>query len=577
MTDAALPTARTRGAVPALAPLVRRLHLATGVLMFVFVVSHMTNHAFGLISLQAMDDMRPLLTAPWGWTPLRQLLLAAFAVHALSALWALYRRRSLRSMDGAEAAQLILGLLVPFALVAHYVGTRIAFQRYDVLTVYSYVVTYLWVVSPKEGLIQAALLVGVWVHACIGLHGWLRLKPWYRDASWWLFAGALLLPVLSLLGFVVAGRSAVIDSMDPAWLARTMSEAQAPTPEQAADLLGLRDRLLFVWAGMIVAAGAARVGRIAWERRGGLVRVAYPDGRTAHVPRGTTVLEASRTIGFPHAGVCGGRGRCSTCRVRVGRGAEGLPPPSADEARVLQRVAAPPNVRLACQIRPLGLIEVAPLLPPTATARDGFARTPSHAGQEREVTILFADLRDFTRLAEDKLPYDVVFILNRYFAAMGGAVEAAGGRVDKFIGDGVMALFGIDDDADTGARGALEAAAAMGRALADLNASLAPDLAAPLRIGIGIHVGPVIVGEMGWGRTRHLTAIGDAVNTASRLEQATKDHGVELVVSETTLARAGLDAGDAERREIAVRGRTGALPVVLVRRVADLAGRGAVR
>jgi adenylate cyclase len=542
--------------------------------MFVFVVSHMTNHAFGLISLQAMDDARPLLTAPWGWTPLRWLLLLTFAFHAGSALWALYARRGLRTMNGGEAAQLILGLLIPFALVTHYVGTRIAFQRHDVLTIYSYVVTYLWVVSPREGLMQAGLLVGVWIHACLGLHGWLRLKPWYRDAAWWLFAGALLLPVVSLLGFVVAGRSVVIDSMDPAWFARTMAEAQAPNPAQVADLEGLRNRLLLLWTGLIAATVAARIGRIAWERRGGLVRVAFPDGRVAQVPRGTTVLEASRAIGFPHAGVCGGRGRCSTCRVRLGRGAEGLAAPSTEEAKVLQRVGAPPNVRLACQIRPTGGIDVAPLLPPTATARDGHARAASHAGQEREVTILFADLRGFTRLAEHKLPYDVVFILNRYFAAMGGAVEGAGGRVDKFIGDGVMALFGIEEDAATGARQALAAAAAMGRALDELNGSLAPDLPEPLRIGIGIHVGPVIVGEMGWGLTRHLTAIGDAVNTASRLEQATKDHGVELVVSEMTLTFAGLGLPDAERREIAVRGRSTALPVVLVRQAVDLA-RGA--
>jgi adenylate cyclase len=162
VTDAPLTSASPRGAAPALAPVVRRAHLATGIVMFVFVVSHMTNHAFGLISLQAMDDARPLLTAPWGWTPLRWLLLLTFAFHAGSALWALYARRGLRTMNGGEVAQLILGLLIPFALVTHYVGTRIAFQRHDVLTIYSYVVTYLWVVSPREGLMQAGLLVGVW-------------------------------------------------------------------------------------------------------------------------------------------------------------------------------------------------------------------------------------------------------------------------------------------------------------------------------------------------------------------------------------------------------------------------------
>jgi len=572
LTNATLPTIRTQRRRPALTSLLRRTHLATGVVMFVFVVCHLVNHTCGLISVEAMDDMRPLLTAPWGWTPIRQILVATFTFHALSALWALYQRRTWRRMDPGEAVQLGIGLAIPFALITHYVGTRIAFERYDVLTIYSFVVTYLWVINPKEGLMQAALLIGVWIHACLGIRGWIRLKPWYRDAVYWLFAAALLLPVLSLLGFIVAGRSVMISAMDPAWLARTLIEAQAPTPVQAADLLHLRDRLLLIYTGLLAATLVARAIRSVWERREGLMRIDYPDGRAAQVPRGTTVLDASRAIGFPHAGVCGGRGRCSTCRVRVGRGSADVPPPSPEEMRVLHRVGAPPNVRLACQLRPTHPLEVAPLLPPTATARDGFARASSHAGEEREVTILFADLRGFTQLAEHRLPYDVVFLLNRYFAAMGGAVEGAGGRVDKFIGDGVMALFGIEGEAGEGARQALAAAGGIGRALADLNASMAQDLPEPLRIGIGIHIGPVIVGEMGWGRTRNLTAIGDAVNTASRLEQATKDHGVELVVSETTLLRAGIELPDAERREIAVRGRTMVLPVRLVRNAADLKG-----
>jgi len=102
-------------------------------------------------------------------------------------------------------------------------------------------------------------------------------------------------------------------------------------------------------------------------------------------------------------------------------------------------------------------------------------------------------------LSEKKLPYDVVFMLNRYFAAMGQAVEQAGGHVDKFIGDGVMALFGTDDRTDTGAacRQAIEAARGMSLALEALNKTLMHDLERPLRIGIGIHVGPAIVGEMG--------------------------------------------------------------------------------
>ncbi len=127
-----------------------------------------------------------------------------------------------------------------------------------------------------------------------------------------------------------------------------------------------------------------------------------------------------------------------------------------------------------------------PLLPPFAAAIDGRRRVDFAQGSEREIAILFADIRGFTALAEGRLPYDVVFVLNRYFAAMGRAVEAAGGRVDKFIGDGVMALFGIESGAQSGCREALAAARLMSERLGELNLSLQAELDQPLRIGIGI-------------------------------------------------------------------------------------------
>src|SRR5205814_7500895 len=134
-----------------------------------------------------------------------------------------------------------------------------------------------------------------------------------------------------------------------------------------------------------------------------------------------------------------------------------------------------------------------------------------------------ADIRGFTALSEGRLPYDIVFVLNRYFAAMGRAVESAGGRVDKFIGDGVMALFGVSNTPEEGCRQALAAARLMSVRLVELNEALRAELNEPLRIGIGIHAGSVIVGEMGYGSATTITAIGDAVNTASRLESLCKE------------------------------------------------------
>jgi adenylate cyclase len=314
---------------------------------------------------------------------------------------------------------------------------------------------------------------------------------------------------------------------------------------------------------------AARGLRALWLRRRH-VRLLYPGGRAVSVPRGLSVLEASLLYGIPHAAVCGGRGRCSTCRVRLGRGSENLPAPSAGERQVLTRIGAPSDVRLACQIRPTAPLTVTPLMPAGAGSRDVLA--PMHPGQgmERVVAVLFADLRGFTRLSEGRLPYDTVFILNRYFAAMGGAIERAGGRVDKFIGDGVMALFGVNDPPELAARAALIAARGMAEALDLLNTELKVELAEPLRMGIGLHLGHAILGEMGHGHARALTAIGDTVNVASRLELLTKELGCQLVVSQALEHMAGAELDRWPWQEVDLRGRTGRIAVRLVEQAAAL-------
>jgi adenylate cyclase len=178
--------------------------------------------------------------------------------------------------------------------------------------------------------------------------------------------------------------------------------------------------------------------------------------------------------------------------------------------------------------------------------------------------VLFADLRGFTRLSEGRLPYDVVHLLNRYFKTMGRAIDGAGGHVDKVVGDGIMALFGLATDPATASRQALRAVKAMGEALDGLNREFAGDLVQPLRIAVGLHQGTAIVGELGYGASSALTAIGDAVNVASRLEGVAKEHEVELAVSAVVLSRAGVSKLDAQSREVAIRGRSQPLPVSLI-------------
>ena len=154
---------------------------------------------------------------------------------------------------------------------------------------------------------------------------------------------------------------------------------------------------------------------------------------------------------------------------------------------------------------------------------------------------------------------------------MGEAVEQSGGRIDKFIGDGVMALFGVETTSDRACEQALRAAAAMAVKLEELNAALEADLPAPLRIGIGIHAGAAIVGEMGYGAATSITAIGDTVNTASRLEALTKEHKAQLIISHRVVELAGIELAAEKTVEQAVRGRAESLKIHVFKSAKDAA------
>jgi adenylate cyclase len=546
---------------------VRRLRLGAAFVLLTYLVLHFVNHALGLVSLNAMETARWWFLALWRSAPGTLALYGAITVHGILALWLLYDRRTLR-MPLWEATQYALGLLLPALLISHVVGTRIAWWRYGAEDPYARVLQALWLQAPEVGARQAITVVLAWLHACIGLHFWLRFRPWYPRAVPWLFAVALLLPTLALLGFVSAGREVAARAKTPGWSEAMLRAAHAPDPAEAAHLLAIRRGFLDSYLIALVGVTAARGTRRLLERRRS-VRITYPTGRVVTAPRGFTILDASRFAGIPHASVCGGRGRCSTCRVRIREGRHDLPAPSDGERRVLARVGAAPDVRLACQTQPVRDVTVEPLLAPSVTPAEAFA-TDVRQGREQELAVLFADLRGFTRLAEHKLPYDVVFVLNRYFEAMGTAITGAGGVTNQFTGDGVMALFGIESGPATGSRQALTAARAMVDGVEALSAQLATDLGSPLRIGIGIHTGPAVVGRMGWGESFYLTAVGDTVHVAARLEQATKDYDAQLVVSVDVARHAALDLSRFPAHDLTVRNRAGQIAVRVIDRVAKL-------
>ena len=551
-----------------------RPRLVSGLVLFTYVASHLLNHALGVISLEAMEEGRRVFLAIWRNPVGTVVLYAALVIHIALVLYSIYRRRSLR-MPIKEAVQIGLGLLIPPLLAIHIIGTRGLHQFFGVDDTYAFVIFILWVADPWQAVQQSVALTVVWFHGCMGFHFWLRLKPFYQAAVPYLYAAAIMLPLFALAGFSHAGRQIEALAADPTWFEALQQFVNWPEPLAVGWAYETRDAVLIMLAAILLVALVARYVREFIAGRRHLVTLAYPDGRRVTITPGLTILEASRNANIPHASVCGGRGRCSTCRVRVGQGLKELPAASIEELKVLERVSAPPDVRLACQTRPTADVEVTPLLPPTARPQDGFRKPAYLQGSEREIAIAFVDLRAFTKFSETKLPYDVVFVLNQYFRSMGGAIEEAGGRIDKFIGDGIMALFGVDSDPEAGCRDALNAARAMGVALDELNRTLDADLQEPLRMGIGIHIGPVVVGEMGYHDVRSVTAVGDTVNTASRLETMNKEFTSQAVISEETVRRAGFDLSAWPLHEVEVIGRSEPLDVYVIDHAAELPAAGA--
>jgi len=426
------------------------------------------------------------------------------------------------------------------------------------------------VAAPWHAILQTAAVLTVWTHACVGIHFWLRPKPDYAKWRPYLLGFALLLPAFALAGYVAAGNEVVRASRNPGYVARVLRESHI-TPQTGSEVTWLAEIGIGVHLGLIGLAFGGRELRLWRLRNRKLPRLTHASGRVMPILAGASILETLRQQGVPHAALCGGRARCTTCRVLVTKGGEGLPPASGLEAAALARIGATPGMRLACQLRPSADISVMPLLAPDAGAAEGSMRG-GFEGSERLITVVFVDMRGSTSLGESKLPYDVLFILNRFFGEMSRAVAATNGHYSQFTGDGLMALYGLHAaDPATGPADALRGAHEMLARLGDLNHRLRGELSAPLRIGIGIHYGEAIVGAMGPPRSQIITAIGDTVNTCARLESLSKDYDCVAIVSRQAAALGGLDVTGLELLQASVKGRSEPVEFYALKTVADFA------
>jgi len=545
----------------------QRLRLTSGLILFAFAATHFLNHALGLISVDVMQEVQQ-----WRWVVTRSwpgtiVLATALAAHVVLAFHKLAIRATLR-LPRWEFLQLIGGLAIPFLLFPHIVNTRVAREMFGVNDIYMYELLKLW---PDSAISQSLLLIFVWLHGCIGIHFWLRLYPPYRRLAPLLAVLAILVPVAALAGFMVSGRVVNAIAADARILTSIKEATHWPGTADQEQLAGFRTLVRGEYAALLAIIAIYFIWTRLERRFGPKVTVTYIGGPTIHAPRGPTLLEISRMHKVPHASICGGRARCSTCRVRIERGSASLPPPKFPETVTLGSIKAPENVRLACQIHPEGNLVVTRLLRSGTTGPEaGDLPEAGSDGVEKPLAVMFVDLRGFTRLSEKRLPFDIVFILNEFFSVVGSAITEQGGRIDKFLGDGLLAVFGERTGIEAGCRQALRAARAIDIALDHVNASLEAELGRALEVGIGIDAGPLVVGRIGYGETVDFTVIGNAVNVASRLEALAKDKGFQIMVSREVARQARWEPSSEFTTSVEVRGVAAPVDVIGFPRGRDL-------
>ncbi|MCB1146014.1 MAG: 2Fe-2S iron-sulfur cluster binding domain-containing protein [Leptospiraceae bacterium] len=264
-----------------------------------------------------------------------------------------------------------------------------------------------------------------------------------------------------------------------------------------------------------------------------MIQVRYDENTVLQANDNETLLEVSLKNNIEHIHACGGNARCSTCRVLVLENPENLGEIEEAEKTLIQQRGFEKGIRLGCQAKIKGNVSIRLLVKDTLDYEEIKLRTQTTTGREDNLAILFSDIRSFTSFSERNLPYDIIHLLNRYFEVMGQIVLDNGGYLDKYIGDGLMANFGLKEkDPVSICVRAVNAALQMLSAMESINSYAKKHLNHDFKIGIGIHYGNVIVGEVGHHSNAQMTLIGDAVNEASRVESMTKKAGVSLLISQ---------------------------------------------
>ena len=541
-----------------------KLKLWTGMFLMFYCVTHHMNHSLGIFGLTVVDYAREYFLLFWRNPVISFFLLFTLVIHIIFSLLRVIKMASFKGFQSHEWFQLITGILTVPLLAIHITTTGIAHRFYGVEDTYTF-----WT-SPGLDYFEIFffnfIMLFIWLHGYIGIKFWMKVNSNYQKYLRQADIFFLIIPLLSIVGQISIFRESDLKGFfDTEYKEKILKFSN---PENIDLNVLLENTIIYFvlpYLLSIMVLFGYRFYYFKIKRRNNSIKVSYPDGGVSNIFPGMNILDASLEAGIPHAHVCGGRGRCSTCRIRIDQDLTQLEPPRQNERRILRSIGAPENIRLACQAYPKIDLNVSPLLSADANFQESYFEQKYTYGSDREICILFADLRAFTKMSEKKLPFDIVFILNQYFKLMGQIIENNGGYLDKFIGDGTMALFGIEEGPKEGSRNAINAATKMNHELKKLNESLINDLPFPLKMGIGIHTGNVIIGKMGYKHAKNLTAVGDAVNTASRLESLTKELKSQIIISKYTFELSEHQIKDLEEDTVNIVGKNDLFDIIKIR------------
>lgn len=283
-----------------------------------------------------------------------------------------------------------------------------------------------------------------------------------------------------------------------------------------------------------------------------------------------SILDASLRSGIPHYHVCGGHARCSTCRVLIIEGAQNLSAPNDREAALKDKLGLSDDIRLACQTFVLSEpVTVNRIVKDSSDVElylnDNISFRKRQIGQEKELALLFMDIRDFTPFMEKNLPFDVIHIISKFFYSIKLTLKEYGGRIIETAGDGLYAVFGLDETEGNYIKSSVDASFAMHKTTEEFNQTyLLPFFMHEFEIGIGLHAGKVIYGSFDVDQPEQLAVMGFAVNIAARLQNATKEYNNSFIASETIVKELEGNFCEHCKVNVTLKGVTKPVPIYLM-------------